>query len=129
MHTRKRACAPSIVGSAGLGLETAQCTVKAGAAACAIRHQRGPSLSPSTSLSTSLSLGLSLGHSLSLSPTLPWSGAGACFRQEWRVEEARVGPRAVVGVDGAGKRRLARDRAVGPRAVDEDARLGDLERV
>jgi hypothetical protein len=32
------------------------------------------------------------------------------------VEEARVGPRAVVGVDGAGKRRLARDRAVGPRA-------------
>jgi hypothetical protein len=32
------------------------------------------------------------------------------------VEEAGVGPRAVVGVDGAGKRRLARDRAVGPRA-------------
>ena len=45
------------------------------------------------------------------------------------MEEARVGPRAVVGVDGAGKRRLARDRAVGPRAVDKDARLGDLERV
>ena len=45
------------------------------------------------------------------------------------MEEARVGPRAMVGVDGAGKRRLARDRAVGPRAVDKDARLGDLERV
>jgi len=84
MHTRKRAYAPSIVGPARLGLEAAQCTVRAGAAACAIRHQRGPGPSPSISLSTSLSLGLSLGYSLSLSPTRPWSRvptpeAGACF--------------------------------------------------
>jgi hypothetical protein len=73
MHTRKRAYAPSIVGPARLGLEAAQCTVRAGAAACAIRHQRGPGPSPSISLITSLSLGLSLGYSLSLSPTRPWS--------------------------------------------------------
>ena len=82
MHTRKRAYAQSIVGPARLGLEATQCTVRAGAAACAIRHQRGPGPSPSISLSTSLSLGLASATVLASAPLCHGLRQGRAFQQE-----------------------------------------------